>query len=108
MVYRVTNEEADLDAALRRLWGPVLPAGWNADRKFRWFYQSNPTEPGKVMLLVCDGRVGRTNDFVGCAGIGARIVHVNGEPLRAALLTDLSDALADFRIEDFVFLCHRL
>ncbi len=85
-MYSVMSSEAGLETALARLWGPILPTGWNPNRKFRWYYRDNPKGPGKMFLLAC-GNGGE--NVVGCAGIANRMVYVNGTPLRAALLADL-------------------
>src|SRR4051812_37412151 len=90
MTYSVTSEDADLDAALARLWGPGLPPGTNPAQKHRWYYQDNPRGAGKVLLLTSSsGSAREKKNFVGCAGIVARTIDVDGTALRAGLLADL-------------------
>jgi hypothetical protein len=85
--YRVTSADPLVGAAVEHLWGPHLPRGLPASKKLRWFYRANPNGAGRVLLLMHD--TGGRTEVVGCAGIGPRVLHVEGVPIRAAWLTDL-------------------
>jgi hypothetical protein len=84
--------ESDLDSVaedLVRLWSAnLLTMGAEAPRKLDWYYRSAPTGPGRAIVL--RARNDQGDSIVGCQGIGFRRMMRGDEPLRVALLADLS------------------
>lgn len=90
MAYRVQQSDgASAEQTLQQLWARNLNMRGNPRDKFEWFYRDNPEGPATPFLLMHDSPEGETS-VVGSCGVGARRIHIEGQPHTSALFADFT------------------